>query len=257
MAKDITLNPATTTKSDIHYFPLKTFTEAPPKAKIVTTGEIKGATANVAFAPDSPSLLFTRQKGISYESDKFRIFLIDDVTKSLKAKEFYVSPNGKGAWDRSPGTVKWSQDGETIYAVAEDFARVRLFTLPADPDNTELPSLVFKNGGVSDFQWLGEDKLLVSSSSFLDNSLYFSVDPEVAEATNATAGINLISANLKNGTLFGLSQSQISEAYYKGAGDYQVHTWIIKPSFFKANTTYPLMFYIHGGPQGSTSETWS
>jgi dipeptidyl aminopeptidase/acylaminoacyl peptidase len=48
----------------------------------------------------------------------------------------------------------------------------------------------------------------------------------------------------------------VGEVVYKGAGDYFVHAWIIKPSFFKENETYPLAFYVHGGPQGATEEVW-
>ncbi len=197
-------------------------------------------------------------KGISYESDKNRIFIVKDVTSNLTAEEFYVSEDGIGKWDRSPSQVVWSQDGETLYAVAEDFARVRLFALSSSPSSSqELPKLVFKDGGVSDVQLKGQKELLISSSSFLDSSLFFSVDPAESVTTNATTGITLIDANLKNGTRYGLSQSQISEFYYQGDGDYQVHAWIIKPSFFKENETYPLAFYVHGGPQGATEETWS
>lgn len=258
IAKDITLNQVTTTKSDVYYLPLKNFTEPAPAPKIVSTPGIEGASDSVLFAPSSPSIVFVRMMGIAYESDKNRIFLVSDVTKDLTATEFYATENGLGDWDRSPSAVWWSQDGKTLYPLAEDFARVRLFALPADPAACDtLPSLVFKDGGVSDLQWLGSDKLLVSSTSFLDNSLFFSVDPVAALASNASAGISLISANLKNGTTFGLSQSQVSEIYYQGDGDYMVHSWIIRPSFFKENETYPLAFYVHGGPQGATEEVWS
>jgi dipeptidyl aminopeptidase/acylaminoacyl peptidase len=144
---------------------------------------------------------------------------------------------------------------KTLYAEAEDFARVRLFSLPADPNAPPgAPKLVFKNGGVSDVKLLGSDKLLVSSTSFLDNSLFFSVDPAAAVKSNTTEGITLISANLKNGTTYALSQSQVGEVFYKGASDYFVHAWVIKPTFFKENETYPLAFYVHGGPQGATDE---
>jgi dipeptidyl aminopeptidase/acylaminoacyl peptidase len=96
---------------------------------------------------------------------------------------------------------------------------------------------------------LGSDKLLISSTSFLDGSLFLSVDPAAAVKSNATEGITLISANLKNGTTYGLSQSQVGEVFYNRAGDYFVHAWIIKPSFFKENETYPIEFYVHG-PSG-------
>lgn len=258
IAKDPTLNQATTTKSYLYYLPLNTFTESASTPQIVSTPGIEGASDGVVFSPCSPSLAFVQQKGISYESDKNRIFVVEDVTESLNATEFYVSADEKGSWDRSPGTIFWSQDDKKIYAEAGDFARVHLFNLPSDPAlATSPPNLVFMEGAVSDIQWLGDDKLLISSNSFIDNSLFFSVDPTASAVSNATSGISLISANLKNGTSFGLSRSQVSEFFYTGAGDYVVHAWIIKPSFFQERQTYPLAFYIHGGPQGATDETWS
>jgi dipeptidyl aminopeptidase/acylaminoacyl peptidase len=237
---------------------LKNFTEPAPKPQVATTPGIEGASDSVVFSKcNQKSIAFVRMKGISYESDKNRIFFVPDVTKSLEATEYYSTDDGVGAWDRSPGVVWFSQDGKTLYAEAEDFASVRLFSLPADPkDATSAPKLVFKNGGVPDVQLLGSDKLLISSTSFLDNSLFLSLDPAAAVKSNATEGITLISANLKNGTTYGLSQSQVGEVFYKGAGDYFVHAWIIKPSFFKENETYPIAFYIHGGPQGATDEVW-
>jgi dipeptidyl aminopeptidase/acylaminoacyl peptidase len=238
------------------FFPLKNFTEPAPKPQVVTTPGIEGASDSVVFSKcNQKSIAFVRMKGISYESDKNRIFLIPDVTKSLEATEYYATEDGVGAWDRSPGVVWFSQDGKTLYAEAEDFARVRLFSLLADPKAvTSALKLVFRNGGVSDVQLLGSDKLLISSTSFIDNSQFFSVNPAAAVKSNATEGITLISANLKNGTTYGLSQSQVGEAFYKGAGDYFVHAWVIKPSFFKENETYTLAFYVHGGPQGATDE---
>jgi dipeptidyl aminopeptidase/acylaminoacyl peptidase len=259
IAKDPTLNQVTTTKSDVYFVPLTTFTEPAPKPQIVSSPDLEGASAGVVFSPCGPSIAFAKMKGISYESDKNRIMLVKDVTKSLTADEYYKTADGKGAWDRSAAAMFWSADGKTIYIEAEDFGRVRLFSVPAHYTVTAPPTLIFKDGGVSDVHALSSGKLIVSSTSFLDNSLFFTVDPAAAGKSNATEGIDLISANLKNGTLWGLSQSQVSEIYYKGGGegDYMVHAWVIKPSFFKENETYPLMFYIHGGPQGATEETWS
>jgi dipeptidyl aminopeptidase/acylaminoacyl peptidase len=185
--------------------------------------------------------------GISYESDKNRIFVMKDVTESLSATEFHVPADGKGSWDRSPGAIFWSQYGKTIYTEAEDFARVSLFSLPSDPTRAASPpNLVFKESAVSDVQWLRGDKLLISSNSFIENSLFFSVDPTASTTSNTTSGISLISANLNNGTTFGLSRSQVSEFFYTGAGDYVVHAWIFKPSFFQEGQAYPLVFYIYG-----------
>lgn len=196
-------------------------------------------------------------KEISYESDKSRIVVIPDVTRDFTALEFYANKAGTGDWDRSPGALLWSRDGKTLYVSAEDQARNRLFSLPSSPKlAVHSPKYIFVDGYVSDFRPLGKEKLLVSSSSFIDNSLYSIVDPEVAAKSNATKGVKAISSNTNNGKKYGLSKTQISEFYYQGAGDYFVQAWIIKPSFFKEGETYPLAFYIHGGPQGSTADSW-
>ncbi|KAI9645452.1 hypothetical protein NHQ30_006191 [Ciborinia camelliae] len=257
IAKDITLNQATTTKSDVYYVPLKTFTETSPELKMISTPNLEGASDGVVFSPSGSSLAFLRMKDISYESDKNRILQVADVTSDLTAVEFYPSDDGKGAWDRSPSTLLYSQDGESIYAVTADYARVRLFTLSSDPSNTTFPSIIFKEGAVTDLHPLGKDKVLVSSSSYLDNSVFSSVDPIVSAATNASSGVTTISSNLDSLKAYGLSRDSISEFYYQGDGDYLVHAWIIKPSTYVEGQTYPLAFYIHGGPQGATADQWS
>ncbi|KAK0108796.1 hypothetical protein ONS96_002640 [Cadophora gregata f. sp. sojae] len=257
IAKDIKLLDPVYTKSDVWYIPLSNFTAAPSKPQAVLTPGIEGASASLVFSPTNNALSFVRMKDISYESDKNRIFTVPDVTQNLTATEYYATNDGIGFWDRSPGPILYSKDGATIFAVAEDFGRVRLWSLSSDPAKAETPALVFAEGGVSDVQWLAGDKLLVTSSSFIDNSVYSSVDPTIAAGSNATEGITLLSANLNYGSKWGLSRSQISDVYYKGYGDYMVHAFVIKPSTFQPNKTYPLMFYVHGGPQGATADVWS
>ncbi|KAH8676522.1 Alpha/Beta hydrolase protein [Tricladium varicosporioides] len=257
VAKDPKLNQATTTKSDVYYLPLKTFTEPAPTPQIVTTPNLEGASTSPVFSPASPAVAFIRQKGINYESDKQRLMMVPDITKGLEALEFFKSDNGLGSWDRSAGGPAFSTDGKTIFMAVEDYARVRLFSVAANPSTKDLPSQLTADGGVSDMHPLANGKVLITSSSFVDNSIFTLVDPILAAKSNATQGNTLISANLKNGATYGISRSQISEFYYQGDGDYMVQAWIIKPSFFKENTTYPLMFYVHGGPQGATEDVWS
>jgi dipeptidyl aminopeptidase/acylaminoacyl peptidase len=256
VAKDPKLNQATTTKSDVYYIPLKTFKEAAPSPKVISTPHLQGASVAPAFAPNGHALSFVRMKGINYESDKNRLLLVPDVTKALKASEFYADAAGVGAWDRSPSTIYWSPDSKTLYLVVEERARTRMFTVAADPSVKAFPSLIYADSA-SEGYVVDSGKILVTGSSFLDNSIYSWVDPVAAAASNATSGIDLISANLGYGAKWGLSKSQISEVYYQGDGNHTVHAWVIKPSFFKENQTYPLAFYVHGGPQGATTNSWS
>jgi hypothetical protein len=86
----------------VYYPPLKIFTEAAPEPHIISIPGIEGASDGVVFSPSSSkSLAFVRQRGISYESDKKRIFLTKDVIDGLIAIEFYASDDRKGSWDSS------------------------------------------------------------------------------------------------------------------------------------------------------------
>jgi len=85
----------------------------------------------------------------------------------------------------------------------------------------------------------------------VDNSIYSILDP------SEPAGLRPISSISKNGKAFGLSQDQVDDFWYQGDGDYKVHAWIMKPSNFDKSKTYPLAYLIHGGPQGSWTESWS
>ncbi|TVY46697.1 putative dipeptidyl-peptidase [Lachnellula occidentalis] len=257
VAKDPTLNAATTTKSDVYYLPLTTFSEPAPKPQVITTPGLEGASVGPVFSPASPALVFSRMKGISYESDKNRLLLVPDITKGLEASEFYATADGVGSWDRSASAAWWSADEKTLFIEVEDFARVRLFSVAADASTTDLPTQITADGAIADVHALENGKLLVTTNSFFDNSIYYWVDPVESAASNATSGITLIDANLKLGAQWGLSRSQISDIYYEGDQGVLVHAWVIKPSNFVENKKYPLMFYIHGGPQGATEDAWS
>jgi dipeptidyl aminopeptidase/acylaminoacyl peptidase len=44
---------------------------------------------------------------------------------------------------------------------------------------------------------------------------------------------------------------------FAGAGGTQVQMWIVKPPGFTPEKKYPLVFWVHGGPQGAYLDSWS
>lgn len=255
IAKDPNLDPASHTKTDLYYIPLKYFTEpVAPDPQVIFTGCFRGYCGSPAFSPDGRSLAFTRMKIDGYESDKPRLFLISDINDIYNVQEFFESKDGNGFWDRCPGKIIWSSDGDKIYVVAEEHGRAKLFELPSKPSlATNLPKAIISSGSINDVKVLrGDDRrLLVTSTSFIESSQYCIVDPI------GNTGDTIISSSSKGGKAFGLSQDQVGELWYKGAGDYDVHAWIIKPSNFDKRKRYPLAYLIHGGPQGAWTESWS
>lgn len=257
MAKDPDINAATNTKANFYYLPIADFTNASPaQPKIVEVEGLEGASSSPAISPDGRSAVFLQMKKNGYESDKYRIVLISDLTKLSMATEILKSDDAKGVWDRSPQAVMWSSDGKQLFLQAEDNGNGLLFKInvPTKPEDADqLPEKITSTGYVSDVYPAGEGSshLLISSTNLVDNSLYSIVDPSDVSTAKQ------ISSNSKNGTVFGLSKEQVSDIWFKGSGDYKVHAWVVKPSNFSENEKYPLAYLIHGGPQGAWGDQWS
>lgn len=242
VAKDPKLCPANYTKTDLYYIPLRDFTNKPTTPQIVKTGNLRGYSNSPVFSPDAKSVAFTRMKSDRYESDKPRLLLIPDLSDLVNVQEFYQTGDGEGAWDLRPESITFSEDGSILFVTAEENGRGKLFTLPASPRHaTKLPTALINDGTVTDVKLLPKGRLLISSSSLVDNSIYSILD------TSNPSKLSLVSSSSKNGKMFGLSQDQVDEFWYGGAGEYKVHAWLLRPSNFDKSKKYPLAYLIHGG----------
>jgi len=256
VSRDPASNPALYTRSDVYFVPLKTFTETEPQTPrlVPAPRALEGYAASPVFSPDGRRLVFTKMRSRQYESDKPRLLLTADIEHlTTDAVEFYATTDGEGGWDARPEGVVWSADAAELYVTAEKSGRGMLWKLPSDPAaaaTAGLPQCLVSEGTVGEARPLGSDKLLLSGSSLVDNSIYSILDP-------ASKQLDVVSSNSKGGRTFGLSRSQCDEIWFQGAGDYQVHALVFKPSGFDASKRYPLAFLIHGGPQGAWLDSWS
>lgn len=251
VTKDPTLLSASNTKANFYYQPISDFrSETSTGPKKVQVEGLEGACTSPVFSPSGKAAAFLQMKENGYESDKNRVILISDINHLEAATEILASNDGKGLWDRSPGLIKWSADGRSLYFVAEEEGNGLLFKvdIPATPlDMTKLPTKITTTGYISDLHPLAEDSssLLISSSSLIDSSLYTVLDPSDRSRNKE------LSSNSRSGSRFGLSSDQVSDIWFKGGGDYKVHALVMKPSNYKEGTKYPLAYLIHGGPQSA------
>ncbi len=259
VARDPDLPAAFNTKSNFYYVGIEdtaTGIVYQDPVKIEVKG-LEGASTSPALEPGGKKAAYLQMKQNGYESDRNRIVLVSDLTKADSAVEITESKNEEKVWDRSPGSITWGGDGSTLFLVAEDEGRGILFQfeIPGNSRDTVLPPKPDSHSGsVSDVRLLGTESshLFLSSNSLIDNSVYSTLDVQ------ATAEAKVINSNSRNGTLFGLSRDQISEIWFDGATNGQkVHAWVLRPSDFNREKTYPLAYLIHGGPQGSWEDSWS
>lgn len=281
-SKDPDLNPATHTKTNIYVSASESFwddlhSDSIPKIEKVTIEGFEGASTSPTWSNNGKMIAFFSMKTDGYESDKNQAFIIHNYNKPSQLTSLFASEDGKGRWDRSPQSIAWSPNDWHLYVTAEEHGRGNLYQAgpPKPGDDTEpLPSLLVKGGTISAVQVLSSGDIFVTSTSLIENSLY-SVVP-TSERSNQTDTYTLpiddrpydsrpeflttkyISSNTRSGSMFGLSRHQIDEIHWPGsAQDTSIHAWVVKPSNFLPDKTYPLAYLIHGGPQGAWTDGWS
>ena len=208
-AKDPSINLSINDKSDIYFIPLSTFTEAEtPRPRPIKTGTCDGAASSVSFSPDGKQVVFLKSAQNRWRDGGSRVMLVSNISKSLHGTVILTSGDEKGAWSLNPSSVTWGSDGKELFLTAEDTGRVALFRMSASPTQKGVPERLVREGSVSGVSPLGTGStLLVSSSSFVENSLYRIVDISDLSCKRA------VLSSSKGGLKLGLSQEQVSEMY--------------------------------------------
>lgn len=204
---------------------------------------VEGTSTGPSFSPDSSRIAYGQMSDIRYESDRTVMYV-----HTIGSDE--TNPSVAKNWDRSPGTIKWSADGKNLLVTAADFARTRLFSVPATAGDDYKPKNFTDGGSVSEYHVLPDSSVLVTSSAFWTN-WYTAIATPQKGVTKMIASANKIDPEMKN-----LGPSDTSEFWFQGDWT-EIQAWIIYPEGFDKSKTYPLLFFVHGGPQGAWSDGWS
>ena len=277
VAKDPDLNPSTHTKGNVYFLRNEGLMEmSDPKPRKINLRDFDGAATSPVWAPDG-SLAFLQMRTDGYESDKNTIFSVffghgsasSDTTQDFIYSATALAPpvgsqDESKLWSLSTSSIVWSLDSKYIYAQAEDAGAGTLWVIPALPDKEVPPrQLTHKNYITEVVPIPTTSKLLVSSTSLVDNSIFYVLDPRNAETTSVVPSpapqidINVLQQPSIMHNHFGLSPSQVSSLWWRGDNDYPIHALMTVPSNFDSKKSYPLAYLIHGGPQGAWNDQWS
>jgi dipeptidyl aminopeptidase/acylaminoacyl peptidase len=202
-----------------------------------TTG--KGADVDPLYTPDGKSIVFRSQARAGFESDRWRIVALDRA--SGKTRVLFETP------DLSARQLAITRDGQTVLFTADQAGRVNLFAVPFAGGT---PRLVRQGGTVHDFAMTPDGKSAVVTMSSL------TVPPEVFRiALGDGAAAPLTRHNAGWLKFVGLPVPQVITV--KGAGGAEVQSWVVPPPDFDQRRKYPVVFLIHGGPQGAWADGWS
>ena len=208
----------------------------------VEGGEPRKLTQNPAadthpmFSKDGRTLFVLAQRRPGFESDRWYLDAYD-VEKGTK-RTLFTQP------DISVGEYTLAPDGVSVWFTAGEQARTSLYSVPVAGGQ---PARVLKAGSIAGIQ-AARDFLTFASSSL-------TAPPEVFRVGKDGSGLRpLTKANEQ--WLSGVDFAQPESLTVTAAGG-PVQYWLIKPPAFDASKTYPVVFLIHGGPQGVWGDAWS
>ncbi len=204
-------------------------------AKKLTT---KNAAADFqpTYSPDGKWIVVRAQRRPGFEADRWYLDAYDRATGAKHT--LFESP------DLSVDDFRFSADGSTIWFTANKNATQNLYTLPAAGG---VPKLIVQGGAVGAFQ-SGAGGAVFTKSSLTAPADVFRVtaDGVVHQLTNENASW-LGAADMK----------PASTLTATGAAGAKIQYWLLTPPNFDKSKKYPVVFLIHGGPQGAWEDSWS
>jgi dipeptidyl aminopeptidase/acylaminoacyl peptidase len=185
------------------------------------------------YSPDGKYIAFCSMDRAGYEADKQRIMLYDRMSQKLL--------NLTGDYDLSADEIVWSKDSKSIYFTASNKIYKSIFKIDL---NTKLVSTMVEAVVASSLKLSGDGKTL-----FFKNQR--STLPYEIFAINADKR-NFRRITFVNGDILSnLEMNEVETFWCEGAEETQVQSIILKPPFFEQGKKYPMIFLIHGGPQGN------
>ncbi|KAL9090519.1 MAG: hypothetical protein Q9165_005280 [Trypethelium subeluteriae] len=251
IAMDYGRNSAFHTATDVYYVKLHDFKQPPGETSRLIVKGFEGSTSSPTISPDGRKLALLKKKKNGAEALQPCVILWNDFAFDSNYSQLLQNGHGSSTWDLSAETITF-QDDNTLLLLATEFGAVSLFTVEINPAIDDQPRRIFGQDMIQQVYPCGPRHVLASSSSFIDNGVLRLID--VSSSRPHIEDLYSLSGNGKN---FGFSENQVDNLVVKGAGDYQVHSLVMKPADFSPSKSYPVCFLIHGGPQMALWNAWN
>jgi len=211
------------------------FTVPAAGGKAVRLTDSKACDCNPRYSPDGKYIAYTAMKRPGFEADRRVVTLIERST----GKKTPLTDS----LDRTIDDLEWTPDSRSIICSAEDLGYKAFYR--ADISNRSIRKLTEKTYN-SDLRVTPDGKKLVfRRESMTRPPELFIMDL----STRATSELTTINSE----EFSKIAMNPAEEFSFKAEDGLDIHGFIVKPPDFDPGKKYPLVYLIHGGPQG----TWS
>jgi dipeptidyl aminopeptidase/acylaminoacyl peptidase len=243
---------AWSTNYDICRVPVQAEASGGRKPPECLTGDNKAADGAPRFSPDGKHLAYRAQKRAGSEADRWEILIVaTDSGGTFQGKPKALS---LGEWDLSVGEFTWA--GNNLIAFTADYqGKTPVFIANTEKLGVGLGLVEDKEGQCSAVTYSRDFRTVTFLMARMSHP------PEVFTRVEEPPGRqtfqlrNLSRANTK--LLAELDLPRPESVSVEGAGGAPMQMWLLKPPGFDAKKKWPVIYLVHGGPQGAWEDGWS
>jgi dipeptidyl aminopeptidase/acylaminoacyl peptidase len=245
---------ATSTNSDVWVLSL---TDPQAKQKNLTA-ENKGSDSTPMYSPDGKWLAIRSQFRAGYESDRFRLRLIERATGKIT--------NLTENFDRWVDSMSWAPDSKKLYITAGEMGESPVLSWTLGDNHPELVASGTNDSPITTPD--GKQVVYVRNSVKYPNDIFVHSTNAYSDPTcqgprdskpqspNCPGAATQLT-HLNDAVLSSISMQPVEPFWFTGAEKKKVQGFIVKPPNFDQTKKYPVKFLIHGGPQGAWGDDWS
>lgn len=188
------------------------------------------------YSRDGKYLVYRAMKRPGFEADKYDVILYERATgRRTNLTEKY---------DRSPSSVQPSPDGKFIYFNADDQGYQSIYRITLATKKTEA-----KVDQITSGMYISTPRITPDGKTFVFSKTTVRNPHEVWRLE--VDGKNLKQLTTTNdSSISHIEMNTLEEFWFDGAEGKKVHGLLLKPPFFDLEKKYPMVYLIHGGPQG-------
>jgi dipeptidyl aminopeptidase/acylaminoacyl peptidase len=206
--------------------------------KRITTN--RGADEGPLYSPDGKYLAYRTQFRAGYESDLWRLAVLNLQTNQASTLT--------DSLDRWVGSYNWSSDSKRLFFTIDEHGTSPL--LMVGVNGGPIRTIVQGATSVGSAHFTSQDRIMI----YTEES--GSRPPEIYKATSR-GGTGTAMTHLNDDILALYDLAPLEKMSIDAAGGDKVESFIVKPPDFDPAKKYPVLFLIHGGPEGEWGEQWS
>jgi dipeptidyl aminopeptidase/acylaminoacyl peptidase len=203
----------------------------------------KAADGCPRFSPDGKKFAYRAQHKPGYEADCWELMIVDcNEDGTWKGKPKSITPE----FDRGVDDLVWASNTQ-IFFTAEDHAATGIYITTITDDK---PKLLHPKHHNTSLSWSQTARILAFTQSAMDrpNEVYMVREDEAVLTNLSQANTKLLSE---------LDRPRPESVEIPVEGGVKMQMWILKPPGFDEKLKWPVVYLVHGGPQGVWEDGWS